>query len=158
MNLIKHFCGLAALIALGFAATPAKAQQYRVLHTFWNVGDFTNATATATNLASTVTLTKTDKWTLWVVVGVTNPAAGSLALQWDCSADGTTFLTTNNPAVSGSSGFFSIPLTNSGTKIVWATNMTADSLGYWRLNWLTNSAGQSVTSIVVQAYAKPVAQ
>jgi hypothetical protein len=154
-SLLKFIALCAFTTAL---ALPARAQQYRALHTFWDVANFTNLTATASNLASTVSLTKTEKWTLWCVIGVTNPAAGSLALQWDCSADGTTFLTTNNPAASGSSGWFSIPLTNSGTKIVWATNITADSLGYWRLNWLTNSAGQSITSITVQAYSKPVAQ
>lgn len=154
---MKSLLKLAALVAVIASASFARAQQYGVLHTFWNVADFTNTTATATNLASAVTLTKTAKWTLWVVVGVTNPAAGTLDVRWDCSADGSNFLTTNNPAVPGSSGWFSIPLTNSGTKIVWATNMTADALGYWRLNWLTNAAGQSVTSITVQAYSKPVA-
>lgn len=154
MKLLKSLALVAILSAF---ALPARAQQYGPLHTFWNVADFTNATATATNLASAVTLTKTAKWTLWVVVGVTNPAAGTLDVRWDCSADGSTFLTTNNPAVPGSSGWFSIPLTNSGTKIPWATNMTSDALGYWRLNWLTNAAGQSVTSITIQAYSKPVA-
>lgn len=155
MNKISTFICL-ALGALLLGSSPATAQQYGPKTTFWGVNDFTNATGTASNLAAATTMTKNDQFTLWVVAGFTNPCAGNLNIQWDCSADGVNYLTTNNPTVSGSSGWFSIPLTNSGTKVVWATNITVGTLGFWRINWFTNAAGQSMTNVTIQAYVKPV--
>ena len=148
---------LAAAAAIAFMAAPppAHAGDYAVQKTIWSVTDFTNLTTTATNVAAVVDCTQVSDFLLHVTTGLTNPSAGSLSLQWETSGDGSSWIITNNPALAGSSGWFGIPLTNSGTKTVFTTNITVNSAGYWRATWITNIAGQHMTQVVVRAYIKP---
>lgn len=155
MKKLMNFTGaVMAAAILALFTLPVRAADYAVQKTFWSVTDFTNVTATATNLAQAIDVTQVSDFALQIKTGITNPSAGSLAIQWETSLDGT-FLTTNNPAAPGSSGWFSVPLTNSGTRTVWTTNITVGAVGYWRLSWLTNSAGQSITNVSITGYAKP---
>jgi hypothetical protein len=131
------------------SALVASAQQYGVGNTLASIGG-TNATATASNVAGVATLTKYDQFSIEAVIALTNAAAGTLDVAWDTSNDNSSWATTG-----AGLGWFSIPLTNGGAVIKWNTNITINSVGYWRARWITNASGQSATSIVIRAYIKP---
>lgn len=138
--------GLLALMAFGVSA-----QQYGVHATLVNLQG-TNVTATATNVAAILGANKFDSFALDVFWGLTNAATGSLDVRWDTSCDGSNF--SSSPAAAGSSGWFSVPLTNAGLVGCWMTNLTVGDIGYWRINWITNNTGQSMTNIVIKAIRK----
>lgn len=142
---------LAALLA-AVLTPPAQAADYGVQKTIWSFGA-TNVTGTATNLDSAVDLTQFTEFQLEVRVDLTNAAAGTLDLRWTTSNDGSQYTTA--PALAGVSGWFSVPLTNNGTTATWRTNISVGALGYWKLAWLTNAAGQSITNASLRIYAKP---
>ncbi len=86
----------------------------------------------------------------------TNATAGSFAVAYDVAAQTSTFPGIGaGQAMLPASGWFSIPLTNNTTRVVWGTNITMNSAGYWRLNWLTNTAVQHMTNVSIRAYVKP---
>ena len=145
------FCALCVLCG---SILPARAADYAIQRTFWSVANFTNITGAATNLAAAIDCTQFSEFLLHIECGITNPAAGTLDVRWEKSGSGT-FLTTNVCNAPGFSGWFSIPLTNMGTKPVWTTNIPMGATGYWSLSWASNKIGQSLTSIVVVAYVKP---
>jgi hypothetical protein len=131
-----------------------EAQQYGSATALLSIGG-TNATATATNvsaLSTAVTLTKYGDFDLEVIIGVTNAATGTYDLRWSTSNDGTNYAT--SPAAPGASGWFSIPLTNAGTRVVWRTNIVTGA-GYWRVDWATNASGQHATQQVIRPWIKP---
>lgn len=153
-TMIKLLSMLALVCGLGLNA---KAQQYGLLTTLKSV-HATNAlaNATPTNLNAVVTLTRHDEFVLEFVIGTTNPQASSLSVQWDTSADGVNYPGAGGlPVFNGhNKGWFSIPLTNA-TPLVFTTNIVVNSMGYWRLSWLTNVSAVFLTNIQIKAYAKP---
>jgi len=133
--------------------SPARAADYAVQKTFWSASSITNATGVATNVNAAIDLTKTADFTIQFVLAFTNACAGTYDVQWTTSADNSTYASA--PAMPGASGWFSIPLTNGGTTVTWLTNISVASRGYWKLNWGTNQAGQSLTNAQVLGYMKP---
>jgi len=145
----------AALMALlAFITPPAKAADFALDKTFWSVANFTNNTGTATNLAQAMDCQRVADFSLEVRTGNTNPSAGSLSIFWETSNTGN-WLVTNTPALTGSAGWFSVPLTNSGTKTIWTTNITVGPTRYWRISWVTNQVGQHMTNVFIAGYVKP---
>ncbi len=146
--LLPLLCGFALI-----SAFPARAADYAVQGNFWSATSITNATGIATNLNAAIEVKKTDSLTLQFVLGFTNACAGTYDVQWTSSADGVTYASA--PAMPGASGWFSIPLTNGGAVVTWITNISIGSRGYYKLNWGTNQAGQSLTNASVLGYVKP---
>ncbi len=154
MKHLKLLIGVLAVITLlALCSTPARAQQYSPT-TLWSfAGTWTNVVGATTNLAAGVTLTKYDQFNLEFYFTGTNAAMTTTlgySVAWQTSDDGVNWGTVDNH----SRGWFSIPTTNAIT-CVWNTNITAGSYGYWRINYLTNSAGQCITNLGVRAYVKP---
>jgi len=153
MNTKKFILAVITIAALAMFTGAASALEYGVAKTLWSTASITNVPATATNLAAVVDVTKVTEFTLQANVGITNAATGTLDLRWSTSEDGVNY--TSGLGVSGSSGWFSIPLTNAGTAVVWTTNVTVNSHGYWRLDWLTNQAsGAHITNVSLKAFIK----
>ena len=142
---------LAAIAACSLTA--ARAADYAVQANFWTATSITNATGIASNLNAAIEVTKTDAFTIQVVLGFTNACAGTYDIQWTCSADGVNYVSA--PAAPGASGWFSIPLTNGGAVVTWVTNVPMSSCGRWKINYGTNQAGQSLTNASVLGYVKP---
>lgn len=154
MNKIKLLIGL----VLACAGLSVNAQQYGLLTTLES-HQATNGwpTATASNLNAVVTLTRHDEFILEVVGVASNAmAGGSLAIQWEKSADGVNYPgAAGLPTMDGhQKGWFAIPFTNSAT-IVWSTNINVASHGYWRARYVTNASGEFLTNLTIKAYAKP---
>lgn len=141
-------CALAVLSRLS-----AFAGDYGPQRVFWSANSITNATGTASNVNAAIGVTQTAEFTLQAVFGFTNACAGTYDVQWTCSADNATYASA--PAARGASGWFSIPLTNGGTTVTWITNIPMASLGFWKFNWGTNQAGQSLTNVYVTGWVKP---
>jgi hypothetical protein len=156
MKSILKSLAVAVVIAAACLAPPkVEAQnQYGVIKELLNIGG-TNATATATNVGALghVAATKYDYFTLQVIVGATNASAGTYDIRWSTSADGTNWTTA--PAAPGSSGWFSVPLTNTTIPMVWQTNITVNGIGFWRVDWATNASAHHVTQQVIRAWGKP---
>jgi hypothetical protein len=150
MNQIK-LLALAAFAACIFTA--ARAADYAVQANFWTATSITNVTAIATNLNAAIEVKKTDSFTIQAVLAFTNACAGTYDIQWTCSADGVTYVSA--PAAPGASGWFSIPLTNGGAVVTWVTNISMGPCGYFRINYGTNQAGQSLTNASILGYVKP---
>jgi len=150
---MKSLLAVLAVLALAATVPTVRAAEYAPIGTVWSAPNFTNATGTATNLAVTIDCTTTTDFSLTFEFGLTNPAAGSFNCRWEKSATRNFLIT--NIANHADSGWFAVPLTNRGTKTVWTTNITMDAIGYYRIVWGTNQIGQSVTSALVRAYAKP---
>lgn len=164
MNKFKSQFGLAVKITLVtallgcFIGSKTEAASYGVANTFWTFtasAGGTNIPGTATNLASAVNCTYYDEFVLSVQCGLTNPSVGTLDIRWSKGMDGVNFCTI--PNCPPSSGWFSVPLTNGGTNFVWTTNIVVDSIGHWRLDWLTNNCtGAHATNFLIEAYQKPI--
>ena len=153
---MKYFLQLALVLAAN--CVRVSAGEYGPVATVWTASSITNATGIATNVGSltgsaVVPVTQTAEFTLQFVLGFTNACAGSYDVQWSTSASGVSFASA--PAMPGASGWFSIPLTNGGAVVTWVTNFNMSSCGYWKLNFATNQAGQSLTNASVIAYMKP---
>jgi hypothetical protein len=133
--------------------SPARAADYARQANFWTATSITNVTGVASNLNAAIEVTKTDSFTLQFALGFTNPCAGTYDVQWTTSADGLTYASA--PAMPGASGWFSIPLTNAGAVVTWITNIPMASRGFWKINYGTNQAGQSLTNAQVLGYVKP---
>jgi hypothetical protein len=146
---------LALVAVIASAALVARAGDYAVQKTLWNVGSVVSNTwilNTATNLNAVVDCTQVTDFTLNIKVGLTNASAGLIGVNWETSADNT-WPGTNTYRANG--GSFSFSTTNMHQLVNWSTNITMNSLGYWRLAWLTNDSVQHATSAVVRAYIKP---
>lgn len=145
-----------AIASFEVTSPPAEAADYDIQKTFWRVTDFTNNPATATNLASTIDLSMYGDFYLEFIVNLTNASAGTLSVAYDTYAS--TTAPSGIPAGQGMNpvaGWWSVPLSNNQTRVVWGTNITAGSAAYWRLNWLTNLSVQHITNITVRGYVKP---
>lgn len=161
----NHFSKVLKLLAvvalLALCSPAAKAQQYGSIATLWNAPNATNVAAGGTsNLASVVTLTKYDNFALQFDLIATNAtaAAGTFDVYWDTSADGLNYSGASKPGgFVGSSGWFGVPVTNS-LRTTFVTNITVNSVGYWRINWITNNSGVCFTNMLIRAYAKPKRQ
>jgi hypothetical protein len=145
---------LVPLLLVFFAVAPARAAEWDAIGTFWRVTDFTNATATATNLDTAIDVREFSEFTLEVQAGLTNASTGTIDLRWTTSNDGTKYSAA--PAAPGASGWFSVPLTGAGTSASWRTNIPVGSYRNWKISWSTNVAGQHMTNVLIRAYGKPV--
>lgn len=136
----------------------AHAGDYGVQKTFWSfAGTWTNSPAVVTNLAAAIDVTQTADFALQIVAKTTNAAVGgSLDFVWETSLDGSNWPTgyTNNAANSRTTGWFSALVTNNVTT-VWVTNITVDSIGYWRIRSLTNNTSGNFTNLSIVGYIKP---
>jgi hypothetical protein len=152
-KLLQHIM-LLALLAL--CLPQARAQQYASTTITNNTGAAVSwGTGTATNWNAAVSVPKFGDFALTVRVAQadTAGAAGTMDVRWSTSIDGTTWA--NGLNASGSSGWFSVPLTNSGAVITWNTNITLNSVGYWRIDWITNASGKTLTNFNVKVTTKP---
>ncbi len=148
------------LLLFFFVAAPprAVAGDYAVQKTFWSfAGTWTNSPAVVTNLAAAIDVTQVTDFALQIVAKTTNAAVGgSLDFVWETSLDGSNWPTsyTNNAANSRTTGWFSALVTNNVTT-VWVTNITVDSIGYWRIRSLTNATSGNFTNMSIVGYIKP---
>jgi len=159
-RLFMLILALIALLAM-FASPPeASAQdQYSATTLYSFAGTDTNVVAGTTNLGASanggvVSLTKWDNFVLEFRATGTNAALTTTlgyTVAWQTSADGTNWGTVDNI----NRGWFSIPTTNVNP-IAWTTNITVNTIGFWRINWLTNSSGQCITNMAVRAWRKPL--
>lgn len=155
-NMLKTMVLAGAVLALALTPVAQAQEQYQLYKTFISIQN-TNVAGATTNIANIggasanyLTVTKWGDFDLQVIVGVTNAATGSIDLNWTTSDDGVNWANGGG----GSSGWFSVPLTNAGTAIVWRTNIVTGA-GFYRLGFATNAAVQHVTNLVIRAYVKP---
>lgn len=144
----------AALLALG--SLTSHAQQYNFATVTNNTGaPLAWTTATASNWNSSVSLTKFDSFVLETGVGTASTAAGgTLDIRFSTSNDGINWTTGLNQP--GASGWFSLSPTNSAAGMAWSrTNIVVGSIGYWRIEWVTNNTGVTLTNFTIRAYVKP---
>lgn len=161
MNKFKFNLGVRIITALTvlfscFTALKTEAVEYSPAATFWYFTGATNIPGNATNLSAAVIDCRNYKeFVLSINCGLTNPSAGgTLDFQWTTSSDGVNFCSI--PVCPKASGWFSVPLTNGGTNFSFSTNIVVDSIGYWRINWLTNNTlGAHATNFLIQGYQKP---
>jgi hypothetical protein len=155
---MKKLFALIALALLAFAliTPPARAADYAVQKSIWSfAGTWTNVVGATSNLNAAVDCTQVSDFLLAVQLYGTNADLTTTlgySIVWQTSADGTTWgnLSTGN----GSAGWFGLATTNSLPN-VWHTNITMNSLGYWRVAWVTNASGQCLTNVQIKAYVKP---
>lgn len=153
----KLLLTIAVLAAVVFAPPPAQAADYAVQKTFWSfAGTWTNSPAVATNLAAAIDVTQFTDFTLALVAKSTNTTgAGSIDVVWETSADGSNWPAGYTQGQIGRAfGWFSIPITN-GVTHGWTTNITVDSIGYWRIRWATNGSSCNFTNLSLTGVVKP---
>lgn len=160
-NQIIGTIGLACLAMLAPTSARAAGEIDYQAHTIYTVPS-AFPTGTASNIAAQVTTeivncTKHDQFTfaLFTTPNATG-AQGNVALgvRWSVSADGVNWPATAID-VAGQTGHFTIPLTNNTGQITWQTNITMNTLGYWRLDYLTNNHSGSLTNGHIKAWFKP---
>lgn len=159
---LQHFTArLLAVAALTAALlTPTlevKAADYAVQKTFWSFnGTWTNSPGVATNLLSAIDLTTVTDFTLSLVGKSTNTTGtGTYDFVWETSPDGSNWpITSTNAALGRSQGWFSAPITN-GVLHVWLTNITVDSIGFWRIRTGTNASSCNFTNLAIEGRIKP---
>jgi hypothetical protein len=137
------------LLAIGAVAQ----EQYSATTLYSFAGTDTNVVGQTTNIAAAMTLTKFDSFFLEFRATGTNSAGtatGGFALAWQHSADGSNWGTVDTM----SRHWFGIPTTNLITT-VFTTNITVNSAGYWRLNWLTNNRAHCITNMSIKGWVKP---
>lgn len=157
----RKFTIAAALVmalAVMLLAPKAQAADYAIQKTFWSfAGTWTNVVGAVTNLNSALDATQVSDFALQLVASSTNDAiAGGISVVWETSLDGSNWPTsyTNFAGAPGVQGWFSIPTTNL-LKTVWTTNITVNSVGYWRIRSLTNASSGNFTNIALRGYVKP---
>lgn len=156
----QNFRLLLASVALfaAVAVTPrVEAGDYSLQKTFWSfAGTWTNVVGTATNLAAAIDVQQVTDFSLQAIFINTNAAtAGTIDVVWETSVDGSNWPTQSTNASNGrAQGWFSFVVTNN-VKSVWITNITVDSIGYWRIRHLTNSSSGNYTNVQVVGYIKP---
>ena len=147
---------LSLLGLIGLLAAPAFGAgeiQYEPI-TLVSLSDVRWITATATNFAAVVNCTKHDKFALQFDILTTNASTGPVIVRWSTSLDGVSYA--SNPEVAGvSAGWFAIPTTNNAKSTTFLTNITVDAIGFWRLEYMTNTTVQHISNCVVRAYLKP---
>lgn len=158
MKKFLSIIGLACLLAV--PAFGAGELDYQA-HTIYTIAS-AFPTGTASNIAAQVTTeivncTQHDAFTLQLF---TTPnatgaqGANNISIRYSISADGE-----NWPAgiidKAGVQGWFDIPLTNNTGQITWQTNITMNTIGYWRLDYMTNNHSGSLTNGFIKAWFKP---
>lgn len=150
----KLIIGLALTLAMAFGSV-AQQYEYTTLLSATGAGEGVIPGGAATNLAASVTLTKETEFVLalhWDGTNATQTSTLGVTCAWQTSADGVNWGT----VVDGkNAGWFTIPTTNSVSHN-WSTNITVNTVGYWRLNWMTNGAVSMWTNGWIRAYKKPV--
>jgi hypothetical protein len=149
---------IAALLVA--TAPPVKAADYAVQKTFWSfAGTWTNGPTVVTNLNAAIDVTQVSDFALTLIASGTNAAgaAGGFSVVWETSLDGSNWPQDTNQ-ISRSVGWFSIPAQSNNVKTVWVTNITVDSIGYWRIRHITNAANMNYTNMAVRGYVKPKRQ
>ncbi len=168
MKITKLLRGLAAALALlALCSNPAAAQQnpnaqygYTTLHVEGTTNGIANAAATNIHVTALgtngVTLTKWGDFTLNVdgfsAGALTN---GMLDFRWSTSADGTSWNTNATLNASEGAGWFSLGVNTGGSRFIMNTNITVNSIGYWRIDFITNRTGLTVSNMTIRAYLKP---
>lgn len=149
---------IASVVALAVTGPQASAADYAVQKTFVSFnGTATNDVSSISNLNSSIDLTQFGDFALQVVAKTTNAAVGGgISVVWETSLDGSNWPTsyTNFAGAPGVVGWFSVPITNNVTT-VWTTNITVNSIGYWRIRTITNASSGSFTNLVITGYVKP---
>jgi len=144
---------LAAAVAL--VAGPGQAQQFQLLSTIAGGSTYNIAGSTASNFAAAVTCTKWAEFDLEISFKMVAAGLSNIDLAWSTSDNGTTYATTKNQ---NAAGWFTAAVGNGTTTVLWRTNVTMNSAGYWRLDWLTNGDIVALTNLTIKAYAKPKRQ
>ncbi len=157
---MKHFNKiLGALVVLFITALNGHAASgdYAIQKNFWVfAGTWTNGPTIVTNLNQAINVTTVTDFQLSLIAKGTNNAgaAGGFDVVWEVSPDGSTW-----PGVTGLvhqvTGWFNIPVQSNNVTTVFATNITMNSLGYWRIRHLTNNANMNYTNIALRGYIKP---
>lgn len=112
------------------------------------------ATGETTNWNAAVTGTKWDSFVLEVRAGSASALGGPINIRWSTSADGSSY--TSPLAASGASGWFSAPLTTAAAGVgTWTTNITLNSVGFWRIDYATNQTTVTLTNFHIRAFYKP---
>lgn len=151
-------CALA--LAAVVMVPKASAADYAIQKTFWSfAGTWTNGPTIVTNLAAAGDFTQVTDFALTLIAKATNNAggAGGFSVVWETSLDGTSWPQDTNQ-IANSVGWFSIPIQSNAVTTVWTTNITVNSIGYWRIRHLTNAANMNYTNIALRAYVKPKRQ
>ena len=157
--MIKTVGRVALALALLLAVVPqVKAGDYAVQGTFMNVPVASMATAGRTNLNAAIDVTQVSDFALSVFTVSSTAVSGAspFVIKWQTSLDGSNWNATTNDAPGTAQGWFAVPSsTGGGFTNYWTTNITVNSIGYWRINDITNSTGQTLTNIVIRGYIKP---
>lgn len=157
-HLIKHLALIAAVALPLLCGTPAaRAQQYAFTTLTNNTGlAIAWATGDQTNWNAAVTLTRFDSFVLEVRAAAATALAGPINLRWSTSQDGTTWTSTTPGAAPLAGGWFGAHMSNGTAGLtVWSTNITVNSVGYWRIENGTNQTGVTITNFNLRAYTKP---
>lgn len=144
---------MAGLVALVTVVT-ASAQQYGVIGTIAGGGTYNGPASGTTNINGTITATKWAEFALAIDFALVGAGSTALDIAWTTSVDGTNWATTKDPY---RAGWFSI--TPNGTSAVsWNTNITMNSVGYWKMTWITNGSASAITNLSIRAIGKPKRQ
>ncbi len=162
MKTMKHLLArllavVLLLIALALPTPEANAADYAIQKTFWSfAGTWTNSPGAITNLAAAIDVTQVSDFALSFVAKSTNTTgAGTLDFVWETSPDGSNWpITSTNASLGRTQGWFSAPVTN-GVAHVWITNITVDSIGFWRIRTYTNASSCNFTNMAIAGRVKP---
>jgi len=153
---MKKLIALSVVIAAGLlllCIPPAGAQQYS--YTALNTSTDTNSTIPAssqTNIAAMFGATKYDEFVLSCSFKLMGAGTSALTFQWDMSPDGTAWTSVKN---GDTHGWFTGPSANGTTTVYWNTNIPVHSMGFYRLNYITNGSATVVTNLDLRCYVKP---
>ena len=155
---VRHLLALAACAMALVGPPAADAADYAVQKTFVSFnGTATNDVNSISNLNAAIDVTQFTDFALQVLAKSTNAAvAGGISIVWETSLDGSNWPTyvTNNAATPHMQGWFNVPTTNNVTTL-WTTNITVNSVGYWRIRTITNASSGSFTNFAITGYVKP---
>jgi hypothetical protein len=156
---MKHLFNILLAAALfAAAATSATAQQYGQIGSWGNGLTTTIVGGMASNVNATITATKWDEFNLSIRFKLDGAGTDAITLRWSMSPDGTA---TNRTTLKNGDthGWFSIGAANGTTAVVFNTNITMHSHGYFHIDYITNGvAAQAITNLYIRAYGKPKRQ
>lgn len=160
---MKHFISILALVlATAFGAHAQDGTQYGYTALGGaDGGTYYIAASANTNLGGSAvfTATKYDNFTLALSWKPKNGASNSIDVAWEFSPDGSTWpaAITGNTNSTYKSWFITIgaDATNAAGQALFMTNITLNSVGYWRILSVTNNSAVILTNFAARAYYKP---
>jgi hypothetical protein len=135
------------MLAMLFSVPDTHAQQYDISALTLATNGLEATAGVTTNTTAVITATKYDELALSVTGAATGANTGNLIVYFTGSVDGTNYSRYPIHSVS--------VIMNGTTAVTGVTNVPLGSVGYLRVDSMTNSGAAAITNITIRVGKKP---